>query len=64
MTTLRTCVFEEKRYDAGETLGYLKVSVDYALRHPTLGEEVRAHLEARIGGEEQHGQTLRHPRRA
>jgi UTP--glucose-1-phosphate uridylyltransferase len=37
-------VFEGKRYDAGEKLGYLKATVDYALRHPTLGEEFRSYL--------------------
>ena len=58
-------VFEGKRYDAGEKLGYLKATVDYALRHPVLGDEFRAHLEELVGTEpEQHGQTLRHPRRA
>src|SRR5438552_2916482 len=39
-------VFEGKRYDAGEKLGYLKATVDYALRHPVLGGEFRAYLEA------------------
>ena len=37
-------VFEGKRYDAGEKLGYLKATVDYALRHPIVGEEFRAYL--------------------
>jgi UTP--glucose-1-phosphate uridylyltransferase len=37
-------VFEGKRYDAGEKLGYLKATVDYALRHPTLGAEFGAYL--------------------
>jgi UTP--glucose-1-phosphate uridylyltransferase len=37
-------VFEGTRYDAGEKLGYLKATVDYALRHPTLGAEFRAYL--------------------
>jgi UTP--glucose-1-phosphate uridylyltransferase len=37
-------VFEGKRYDAGEKLGYLKATVDYALRHPLLAEEFRAYL--------------------
>jgi len=37
-------VFEGKRYDAGEKLGYLKATVDYALRHPALGEEFRQYL--------------------
>jgi UTP--glucose-1-phosphate uridylyltransferase len=39
-------VFEGKRYDAGEKLGYLKATVDYALRHPTLGAEFRAYLQS------------------
>ena len=37
-------VFEGKRYDAGEKLGYLKATVDYALRHPAVGGEFRAYL--------------------
>jgi UTP--glucose-1-phosphate uridylyltransferase len=37
-------VFEGKRYDAGEKLGYLKATVDYALRHPLLGDEFRNYL--------------------
>src|SRR5947208_6163757 len=37
-------VFEGKRYDAGEKLGYLKATVDYALRHPALGNEFRQYL--------------------
>jgi len=39
-------VFEGRRYDAGEKLGYLKATVDYALRHPALGAEFRAYLES------------------
>jgi UTP--glucose-1-phosphate uridylyltransferase len=41
-------VFEGTRYDAGEKLGYLKATVDYALRHPQLGAEFRAYLEAHV----------------
>src|SRR4051812_10184861 len=41
-------VFEGRRYDAGEKLGYLKATVDYALRHPALSAEFRAYLESRI----------------
>lgn len=37
-------VFEGRRYDAGEKIGYLKATVDYALRHPALAEEFRAYL--------------------
>ncbi len=39
-------VFEGKRYDAGEKLGYLKATVDYALRHPSLGTEFRSYLQS------------------
>jgi UTP--glucose-1-phosphate uridylyltransferase len=39
-------VFEGRRYDAGEKLGYLKATVDYALRHPKLGAEFREYLES------------------
>ncbi len=37
-------VFEGTRYDAGEKLGYLKATVDYALRHPKLGRDFREYL--------------------
>ncbi|HUP59281.1 MAG TPA: UTP--glucose-1-phosphate uridylyltransferase GalU [Thermoanaerobaculia bacterium] len=39
-------VFEGRRYDAGEKLGYLKATVDYALRHPQLAAEFREYLES------------------
>ena len=38
-------VFEGKRYDAGEKLGYLKATVDYALKHPLLGNDFRTYLQ-------------------
>lgn len=38
-------VFDGRRYDAGEKLGYLKATVDYALRHPKLGSDFRAYLQ-------------------
>jgi UTP--glucose-1-phosphate uridylyltransferase len=38
-------VFDGKRYDAGEKLGYLKATVDYALKHPSLGADFRAYLQ-------------------
>jgi UTP--glucose-1-phosphate uridylyltransferase len=41
-------VFEGTRYDAGEKLGYLKATVDYALRHPKLGREFREYLKDAI----------------
>ena len=48
-------IFEGKRYDAGEKLGYLKATVDYALRHPVLGREFRAYLQSLPGGGEKGG---------
>lgn len=42
-------VFEGRRYDAGEKLGYLKATVDYALRHPALSAEFGAYLEGMFG---------------
>lgn len=42
-------VFEGRRYDAGEKLGYLKATVDYALRHPDVGTEFRDYLQTAFG---------------
>lgn len=41
-------VFEGTRYDAGEKIGYLKATVDYALRHPKLGREFREYLKSAV----------------
>ncbi|HEX8253753.1 MAG TPA: UTP--glucose-1-phosphate uridylyltransferase GalU [Thermoanaerobaculia bacterium] len=41
-------VFEGTRYDAGEKLGYLKATVDYALRHPKLGRDFREYLKESV----------------
>jgi UTP--glucose-1-phosphate uridylyltransferase len=53
-------VFEGHRYDAGEKLGYLKATVDYALHHPVLGTEFRAYLQGLFGN----GKAARHSRPA
>jgi UTP--glucose-1-phosphate uridylyltransferase len=42
-------VFEGRRYDAGEKIGYLKATVDYALKHPTLGPDFLSYLRGIIG---------------
>jgi UTP--glucose-1-phosphate uridylyltransferase len=39
-------VFDGKRYDAGEKIGYLKATVDYALKHPALADDFRAYLKS------------------
>ena len=42
--------FQGKRYDAGDKLGYLKAVVDYAMRHPTLGDPFRSHVRSHCIG--------------
>jgi UTP--glucose-1-phosphate uridylyltransferase len=37
--------FGGRRYDCGSKIGYLRATVEYALRHPELGENFRAYLE-------------------
>lgn len=46
-------IFEGTRYDAGDRIGYLKATVDYALRHPVVGEAFRAYIESIV--EKVHG---------
>src|SRR5271170_3134934 len=36
--------FEGKRYDCGNKLGYLQATVEYALKHPSLGSGFAAYL--------------------
>jgi UTP--glucose-1-phosphate uridylyltransferase len=37
--------FAGKRYDCGSKIGYLRATVEYALRHPELGENFKAYLQ-------------------
>lgn len=37
--------FAGTRYDCGSKIGYLRATVEYALRHPELGENFRAYLQ-------------------
>jgi len=39
--------FKGQRYDCGSKLGYLKATVEFALRHPEVREEFAAYLAAR-----------------
>ena len=39
--------FDGVRYDCGSKLGYLKATVEHALKHPEVAEEFRAYLDAR-----------------
>jgi UTP--glucose-1-phosphate uridylyltransferase len=36
--------FEGKRYDCGSKLGYLQATVEFALKHESLGEKFREYL--------------------
>ncbi len=40
--------FKGKRYDCGSKLGYLEATVEYALRHPELGERFAQYLEGLV----------------
>ncbi len=40
-------LYEGVRYDCGSKLGYLKATVDFALRHPELDSEFSAFLQQR-----------------
>ncbi len=39
-------VFEGKRHDAGDKLGFLQATVEYALKQPELGEKFRTYLKS------------------
>ena len=43
-TRLVAYAFEGQRYDTGDKLGYLKATVEFALRHETLRDEFKAYL--------------------
>ncbi len=38
--------FKGKRYDCGSKLGYLEATVEYALRHPKVGESFKQYLDS------------------
>jgi UTP--glucose-1-phosphate uridylyltransferase len=40
--------FEGKRYDCGNKLGYLQATVEFGLKHPTLGADFAAYLKAYV----------------
>jgi len=42
--------FEGKRYDCGSKLGYLQATVEYGLKHPTLGPDFAAYLKEFVAG--------------
>ena len=42
--------FQGTRYDCGSKIGYLKATVNYALKHPELSSDFRAFLGTLGGG--------------
>lgn len=43
-------LFEGKRYDAGDKIGYLKANVELALKHPKMGTEFGKYLSSLVRG--------------
>lgn len=43
--------FQGKRYDVGDKLGFLKATVEYALRRPDLGEPFKEYLKNLVKGQ-------------
>ncbi len=41
--------FEGKRYDCGSKAGYVEATVEYALKHPEIGQEIAQYLQAKFG---------------
>jgi UTP--glucose-1-phosphate uridylyltransferase len=39
-------ITEGKTYDAGDKLGFLKATVEFALKNPEFGDEFRAYLKS------------------
>jgi len=37
-------VYEGRRYDAGDKLGFLKATVEFALKRPEMGDKFRDYL--------------------
>ena len=37
--------FQGKRYDCGSKLGYMQASIDFALKHPEIGQEIKVYLD-------------------
>ncbi|MBI5937837.1 MAG: UTP--glucose-1-phosphate uridylyltransferase GalU [Betaproteobacteria bacterium] len=40
--------FEGKRYDCGSKAGYVEATVEFALKHPEVGEEITRYLKAKF----------------
>jgi len=44
--SVHALAFTGRRYDCGSKIGYLRATVEYALRHPDLGENFKAYLQS------------------
>ncbi len=42
------CIFTGERYDIGDKFGYIKATIDYALKREDLGPQVREYIESLI----------------
>lgn len=51
--------FEGKRYDVGDKLGFVKATVEFALRHEEIGKSLINYLADLVKRHEQEGQELR-----
>lgn len=40
--------FQGNRYDAGSKIGFLKATIDYALKRPDLADSLREHIKSRL----------------
>ena len=54
--------FSGQRFDCGSKLGYLQATVAYALAHPQLGSEFRAHLRRVVAAGD--GRSAAQPKRS
>lgn len=51
--------FDGKRYDVGDKLGFVRATVEFALRHEEIGESLMYYLMDLVNRYEQEGQELR-----
>ncbi len=46
--TIYACEFDGVRYDTGTPLGWLKATIDFAVKHPDFGSELKEYLKGRL----------------
>jgi UTP--glucose-1-phosphate uridylyltransferase len=52
--------FEGKRYDVGDKFGFVRATVEFALRHEEIGLSLMSYLAELVNKYEQEGQELRY----